>query len=533
MIRLMIVDDEPIEIEGIRATVDFNRVGIDDVLEASNIRQAKEIMDAQPVHILLCDIEMPQGDGLELLEWVRRQHPKTECVFLTCHADFRYAKKAIQLGSLDYLLKPAMGSELENVLTKAVEKVREQSEAGEYRQFSRLWLKHQPLLTERFWQDILQERIPSEYDEIRHAAERINLPGLEELKLMPVLIRVQRWNEEMSARDEKLMEFGLKNVAQEMLLAEEGSGIVFDTTPGRLMMLLYQDSFRAFDSDGLRKTLEQFIRTSHELLKVDICCYVGMDIFCFELPAMAARLLAVDRNNVSRANQVIFLGRENDALVDIPLPNAGVLLAMLERLEGAKASAEVSAYLAALSRTTQLNAYALHQLQHFFMNLFFSFSKSKNIDLPKLFSDQPSRECFDAALLSVDGLKRWSSFCIDRLCGAVRGLEKTESVVVRTKRYIEEHLGDEIGNDDIAAHVFLNPIYLNRVFRKETGHTLAEYVQYRRMELAQELLKTTDMPVGSIGSRIGYANFSHFSRVFRKSVGCSPVDFRRTNGGQV
>lgn len=532
MIRLMIVDDEPIEIEGIRATVDFSRLGIDEVLDAANIRQAKEIMDAQTVNILLCDIEMPQGDGLELLEWVRRCHPKTECVFLTCHADFRYAKKAIQLGSLDYLLKPAMGSEIEAVLEKAVQKVREQTEDGEYRQFSRLWLKHQPLLTERFWLDILNQRISLEFHEIRNAAERINLPGLEELKLLPVLIRVKRWNEEMSVRDEKLMEFGLKNVAQEMILKEDGSGIVFDLSAGCMLALLYLDSFSSMDSEALRAGLEKYVTTCHELLKAELCCYVGMEVFCFELPAMADRLVAIDRNNVSRENQVLFLNRETDALEDIPLPNANVLLAMLERLESARVISEISVYMDALTRSTNLNAYGLHQLQHFFMNLFFTFSKAKNFDLPKLLADDKARNTFEVALQSVSGMKQWAAFCVERLCGAVRETEQAGTVVARTKRFIEEHLDEDLSNDDIAAHVFLNPIYLNRIFRKETGHTLAEFVQFRRMELAKELLKNTDLPVGSIGSRIGYANFSHFSRVFRKLVGSSPVDFRRMHSGE-
>jgi two-component system response regulator YesN len=136
--------------------VNWSKFGIIQVSVANNARQAKEKFSEHSFDMMICDIEMPQGSGLELYEWVREEHPWTECVFLTCHADFQYAKKAIQLGSFEYLLKPAPPEELEQVMTEMIKKISKDR-------------KSSSIVIERFWQDVLQQVIPSRPDKIMDA----------------------------------------------------------------------------------------------------------------------------------------------------------------------------------------------------------------------------------------------------------------------------------------------------------------------------------------------------------------------------
>lgn len=94
-------------------------------------------------------------------------------------------------------------------------------------------------------------------------------------------------------------------------------------------------------------------------------------------------------------------------------------------------------------------------------------------------------------------------------------------------RYIEEHLGEEIGRDDVARAVFLNPDYLNRIFKKELNMSLSHFILKKKMQQACRMLCETDLSVSEISERVGYTNFSAFSYAFRRSVGCSPTGFRR------
>lgn len=93
--------------------------------------------------------------------------------------------------------------------------------------------------------------------------------------------------------------------------------------------------------------------------------------------------------------------------------------------------------------------------------------------------------------------------------------------------YIDAHVEEKIGRDDVARAVFLNPDYLNRLFKKELGMSLAHYILSKKMERAQVLLQTTGATVGEIGSMLGFTNFSAFSYAFKRSVGLTPSDYRR------
>ncbi len=117
--RILIVDDEIYAVEAIREMIDWQALGIDEVLTAYSMRQAQKLLTEKAVDILLCDIEMPQGSGLELVSWIREKEMKLVTVFLTSHANFNYANQAIRLEIFDYILKPADPEELFGVLQRA------------------------------------------------------------------------------------------------------------------------------------------------------------------------------------------------------------------------------------------------------------------------------------------------------------------------------------------------------------------------------------------------------------------------------
>ena len=71
---------------------------------------------------------MPDGSGLELLEWVKSYYPNTECIMLTCHAEFEYLRQAMRLGCVDYCLKPVDYEELTVIIRKAMDKIQWQKQ---------------------------------------------------------------------------------------------------------------------------------------------------------------------------------------------------------------------------------------------------------------------------------------------------------------------------------------------------------------------------------------------------------------------
>lgn len=139
--NLLIVDDEWISIEGLRMGIHWDVCGIEKVFEAYNIQDAEKIIEENEIHIVLCDIEMPGGSGLELIRWIREVGNKMECLFLTCHADFKYAKEAIRLGCVEYLVKPVPFSEVEEVVRKLVDKVKEKQRSEQLSSLGKIFIE--------------------------------------------------------------------------------------------------------------------------------------------------------------------------------------------------------------------------------------------------------------------------------------------------------------------------------------------------------------------------------------------------------
>ncbi|MNI44020.1 Bifunctional transcriptional activator/DNA repair enzyme AdaA [compost metagenome] len=95
------------------------------------------------------------------------------------------------------------------------------------------------------------------------------------------------------------------------------------------------------------------------------------------------------------------------------------------------------------------------------------------------------------------------------------------------KRYIHENLTSGITREDIAESVHLNPAYLSRFFKKETGETLTDFMIYERMKLAKELLTHTEDAISQIAVSLGYVHFSHFSKMFKRMHHMTPYEYRK------
>lgn len=116
--NILIVDNELIVIEALKHRVDWRHLGFEKVFTCCCMKDALEIMKHNTIHLLISDIEMPHGSGLDLYEQVRLYYPRTECIFVTCYDDYKYMRQAMQLGSFDYILKPIDYGELSAVVRK-------------------------------------------------------------------------------------------------------------------------------------------------------------------------------------------------------------------------------------------------------------------------------------------------------------------------------------------------------------------------------------------------------------------------------
>jgi two-component system, response regulator YesN len=118
MYRLLMVDDEVIILEWLFRLLSDRYEEKLDIRCASSSSGALQILEALPVDIALYDISMPHINGIQLAEMTRMKNPEVQIIFLTGHDDFDFARNAIKLGAVDYILK----NEDDDALIAAVDK---------------------------------------------------------------------------------------------------------------------------------------------------------------------------------------------------------------------------------------------------------------------------------------------------------------------------------------------------------------------------------------------------------------------------
>lgn len=106
MYSILLVDDDFFALEGMKRGVHFQELGFENVYYCTSMASACKVLEQHPVDVLVTDIEMPGGSGLDLQKWVLAKGIKLVTIFLTCHASFEYAQDAIRLHIFDYILKP-------------------------------------------------------------------------------------------------------------------------------------------------------------------------------------------------------------------------------------------------------------------------------------------------------------------------------------------------------------------------------------------------------------------------------------------
>jgi len=522
--QIILVDDEVYAIEGVKADLDLEKLGISRLFTAFNVKQAKEIFNRETIDIMLCDIEMPQGTGLELLSWVQEQYPNTVTIFLTSHADFKYAKEAMRLGSLDYLLKPVLADELEVAIRRAQDVIDQTSEIHRNSQSHQLWMKHQSLIIERFWLDLINHSMKSTSEVISEQAELLQIPVTEGMIFLPLLISVQKWYKELNGRDEKIMEYALKNSAEELILGHHTNGIFFYIGRGTLLAIIVDG--KEWDLERIKTACSQYIDSCNQYFYCDVSCYIGEPVKAYEVTAIVAKLRAQDQNNVAFTNKVFTgsEGKQTDLVAKLPQLNLWSSLLKTGKRE--VVIEEVDKFFHQLVENNDIDARLLHQFQQDFIQAVYSYLNQTGIQAHLLFGDEVSKRLSAAAGRSVSDMLVLVRHTVNRAVEQAEVVEETSTVVQLVQQYITQHIDQDLTRDAMAKQVFLNPDYLTRIFKKETGFAISEYVLLERIKLAKELLSQTDISISAVASSVGYSNFSHFARIFRKYAELGPTEYR-------
>ncbi|MFC4776915.1 helix-turn-helix domain-containing protein [Paenibacillus sp. GCM10023252] len=536
MYTLLIVDDEMIAVRAIAEGIDWSGLAISHIYTAYDYDEAAELLKLHTIDLLITDIEMPGKNGLELLEHAQSVNPHIVSLITTGHASFDYAHRAIGYGSMHYLLKPLDFAELRSLIAGAIAKLEEKRSLETfqdiYEQYNRQWNGQLPLLRERFWQDVVNQRVLLTQDKLEAQTTLYDIPVSYRSTIIPVLISVEEWRKELNTRDEEIMEYALRNAAAELILSTM-QGQVIQERNGSSLVLIFTDSLDAMDHDGLlhsiRAGCEVYIRKCAEYFGCILSCYIGEPSPLDRLSHMFRNLINLERDNVTQPQSVLlYQPRIAEELpASLVLPDFDKWQTLLETGRKTELLDELARIFTSMAIAESVTSRTLKAFYTDYVQLIYKAAAAKNLRITDL-ECLRSEEEVPLYLRSLQHLQHWAVSVIEEYDELVRthGVHYSE-VVDQVIDYIGKHLDEEISREMIAEHVHLNSAYLSRLFKKETGMSLSDYIMKLRMDKAKELLREPQVKVSNVAASVGYTHFSHFAKMFKKSIGLTPQEYRK------
>ncbi|QGQ97159.1 response regulator [Paenibacillus psychroresistens] len=531
MYKLLIVDDEMFAVEGIEVGVDWLKLDFTEIHKAYNAAQAKKIMLGNRIDIIICDIEMPGENGIEFMEWVKERFPGIEAIFLTCHADFKYAQRAIQLGSFEYLLKPVefevLGKTVEKALGKLIIERKTKQLIDDNLQYFDLWKTKKPVLFERFWQDLFWQRIIPTTNHIESALASNLMPLSIHSKVLLIMLSIEQWGKKLNSRDEEIMEYALRNAAAEMILGELPGQVLQDRNGVHFVLLYADDSHKpTVTFEQIKKNSKSYIDACSKYLFCSISCYIGEWVSLHTVWQSYNILLQMEHNNVTLSKSILFSKEQPGTQQALQLPALFEWSELMELGKTDELDRLAINMFGQLRKESNVRSETLSTLYHALLQTIYYVLHKRSISVQAIFANG---EALDQALAirSLDQLQDWTKRIFRMVTEHLIAVERGSTVVDKVKYYIAEHIFDEISRDDLAVCVHINSSYLSRLFKKEAGVSLTDYIVQERMKHARDLLIHSDEMISNIAKSFHYTNFSHFSKMFRKYYGMNPQDYRK------
>jgi two-component system response regulator YesN len=525
MIKVMLVDDDAPMFRFLRSLIPWEEMGLQIIGTAQSGVKALQLFQETIPQLVITDIGMPKMNGIELANQLKQMKPDVRIIFLTCHADFHYAKKAVQVNADDYLIKDELTADMLKLSIEKAVKLRGFMQSRTENLLYREEIdRNIDLLKRSFWKQIL---LGDHSEFVLNSGRRLGIDWKAPYFLLGMFhIDFASLTRCYGLKDKELIYYAVYNIARELATGVSGLSVFASDELEVFVVMNYQrnlavnaqENFRRFAGD-LKYKVEQYLKlASYFVMSYEFNGLAGIAKTYEELKAYNRGLF------YDTASFRMMSLREVGAFMNTYNPKGEIL------------------------KETLLQKFRDHDLE--------GFAQEMNYLEKRLLLDKPTPTSVLVHLSEwVRLIEYEAGYEVERTLfyqgfdGAVRLQEVIGSINGRIQRimsesensestgidkqklqlidrYIMEHLSETISLVSIANHLYLNPSYFSRYFKKMSGVNFTDYVNQYKMNLALQMLKNKKLSVEMIAEKLGYSDRTYFSKVFKKYNGISPVDFK-------
>jgi two-component system, response regulator YesN len=514
MYKVLIVDDEPHILKGLKSIVNWEEYGMEIVAEAIDGAEALDIIRKSKIHIVLTDIRMQRMTGIELLENLRRENSEVKAIILSGYDDFQYVREAVKLGVENYLLKPVNRDELSSTLLNLVDKIE-----------SELYNKiRQKDIMNSFRENILNRWMSNTISK-RELIERADLLNID-LKFKQYFVAIVKKINDSNIVDKMLESFAILNICSEVI-SNSCENIVFNDLNANTVIVFYCDDFN-LRMEKVKERLKASMNAIREYLNMEVFITTGTIENGFEFAHQSYfNAMQLQQHNLIYSPYSIVDFYETKRKMNIIASNMYFDQDMLKKLIISKNREQCLAFFEEIIRNRLLAQEEIQDIAieavYCIMDTVRNYASRKN-EATKKISTKLSEVygiCSEKQLL--EWLMSKADKAIDFL---ISGEEAASPLIKQIMNYIELHYSKEVSLKTLSSLHNVNASYLGQMFKNETGELFTNYLNRIRIDKAKELLSNTSLKIYRISEQVGYIDQSHFFRIFKKYSGISPEEYR-------
>ncbi|MCP3763061.1 response regulator [Domibacillus sp. A3M-37] len=517
MLKIMLVEDEPLEREGLKLMLSKNRSNFDIIAEAQNGMQAVELALTHKPDLIFMDIKMPEIDGLEVIKRISPELPNTRYIMVSAFDTFDYARKAMKFGIKEYLLKPSRVSEvLEAFDRMAVEIEAEKQTVIEKKQINRRLERVSSFIEMEFIVSLIMDHVHEfnqddwgEWLDLEDKQGFVAVFSFESDSLYQGREEKSRWYRSLKRA---LHEHSLHCLAGP-LTGFQVPVLVLFTEQGKTDHEIKQDFARS---------IIHYVQNHLEHCR--LYAGVGMavsDVKSFSNSYKEAIYALELVHSHSGAAYMAYSDRLKQKRKElIPFEIEKELVDAVKRGDMQKGLHMFESYFQSIQQASDYQVRIIHKaMEDFFLVLTRSvkelgFDEDIPVSLGQIETAMQIKETAKALLV----------FIIERL-GEWR-MNGMRSLLLKAKEYIDKHYHTSISLEEVAEQIGISTYYLSRLFKERFQVTFIDYLKNTRLQKAKELLRDGTMPLKEITLNIGYKDPNYFSRFFKKEIGISPREYR-------
>lgn len=497
MFNILVVDDEKIAVLGIKKLLRTYRYPLK-IYEAYDGEEAKQILEQQSIHILMTDIELPFINGLELIEIAKKKHPHIKTIVFSAYSNFEYARKAISLNTMQYLLKPIEVNEFQRVMKICLEQCEKEFGGSE----------DNLIFKDIFINGTLDDKLIRNISFFSRGDEdtlyamcymRFNRPILETKELDEFIRMHVSVNSCVFRIDETQCVVGFS--------------------------YCFHNSFKCYE---LYRNLAEWLKGKDEKNHVFFVCTEKIESTVL-LFREIEKMFHLKELYFYFCDKNVFLETNSAAQTFTPDIDIQVVLDAIYQDIAEQNYWAIKTNISKLLELLELN----RRLSPIYVKyIFFDIVKKLQQSNPEV-----SKDRIEETLANISKTNNIKEIEEEIQPLIVRLLELDENqntynqkIVERLLDYIHYNYQKDISLESLSEVVSLSPAYTSTIFKQITNQTTTAYINAYRMRMAKQLLIETNKKLVEIFPLVGYSSLTYFCVLFKNMFGETPSQYRKKKG---